>query len=147
MAKITAQNIIDMGFTPEMFGKDSAGFQEMIETVIDEQADILEGRIGSQAYSATEKPAATYVKRAEKCLVAAEMIQARVVKIMGNAVPNGAKPVTGSLDRQKQKYLDEAEGFISKIVSGASADSEDFVSGVLVTSSTDRSTFLANQET
>lgn len=132
MAKVTAQEIKDLGFIAEMFGN-PASFDAYITAVITEQATILEGRIGSTAYASTSSPAKDYVKRAEKCLAAAEMVQRRITVILGN-VTGGAFPIsTSGEDRQKSAYLDEADMWVSKIAGGVSADSVDFASGSLIT--------------
>lgn len=133
MAKVTVQEVRDLGFTPEMFRQPENMFDILLDAVISEQAIILEGRIGAAAYAATSSPAKDYVKRAEKCLAAAELVQRRVTIILGN-VTGGAFPVsTSGEDRQKQAYKDEADMWITKIVAGAETDSNDFVSGSLVT--------------
>ncbi len=133
MAKITADEIRKMKFGPEMFGEEEEDFDAFINAKIDEQAGLLEGRIGASAYAATAKPMATYVTRAEKCLVAAEMVRTRINHLMGIAVRGADEaPDTRSLERQETRYRHDAEGFIVKIVAGVASDSNDFSSAVLI---------------
>ncbi len=136
MARITSQDILSMGFTAEMLALDSQeAFSGLLVNIIDEQAGLLSARIGPEAYSATTEPGSSYVKRAEKCFVAAEIVRLRIVTAMGNAVPNGDEPNTTPLERSRSSYLKEAEGLIDKIISGQVSDTSGFSSGVLITSS------------
>lgn len=133
MAKVVVEEINDLGFIAEMFGKDAAAFDALISDVITEQAIILEGRVGADLYASTASPAKDYVKRAEKCLVAAEMVRRRITTILGN-VTGAAFPIsTSGEDRQKQAYMDEADMWISKVIVGATTDSNDFASGTVLT--------------
>ena len=134
MAKITAQNIIDLNFVAEMFGKTSANFNALIDLVIAEHAAILSGRIGSSEYASTASPTKEYVARAELCLVAAEMIQRRMNRILGNVVGTGNALDITMERKQRQDYLDEADSLIEKIAAGITADSDNFASGVLESS-------------
>lgn len=140
MAKIVAQDIIDLNFIAEMFGKTSANFNAYIDAVIAEQGKILEGRVGTSSYALTTSPAKEYLARAELCLTAAEMIQRRMNRILGNVVGTGNALDISIERKQRQDYLDEAEELIEKIVSGVTADSSDFASGVLETSHFEEST-------
>lgn len=137
MAKITAQEIIDLGFIKEMFKyekKTDAEFNSFVDSVIALQALSLEGRIGSTAYALATSPMKDYVKRAELCLSAAEMWQRRI-NILLSSVPASAEGVNTKAEReQRQAYLDEVNGLVEKIVAGATADSSSFASGVLTTS-------------
>jgi hypothetical protein len=134
MPKNTAADITDLGFTKEMFGKeDDTAFEAFITAIISEQAGILEGRIGSTLYADTSLPNATYNKRAEKCFVAAEMVQRRINVILGNVVGNGREIDISHEGAQKNAYLREAEQWISRLVSGGGPDSANFASGALVT--------------
>jgi len=135
MAKNTADDINGLGFTAEMYGETAKpDFLVFIDGVISEQSVILEGRIGASIYGTTESPAKDYVKRAEKCLVAAELVQRRINIILGNAVGAGHEIDISHEAAQKKAYLDEAERWIGKIVGGQTSDSGDFASGVLITS-------------
>lgn len=146
MAKITAQQIIDLGFTFAMFNMDNnTDFTVFIDAIITEQADILLGRVGSAAYNSTTAPTNKYVERAEKCLSAAELVQRRINIILGNVTGAGREIDVSHEGAQKKAYLDEADRWISKIISGVTSDSNDFASGVLVTSHFD-STTLSGEE-
>ncbi len=120
---------------PEMFGKNDTTYPDFVQGVIDDQAEILEGRVGSTAYASASKPKSTYVKQAEKCLVSAELLIRRKNKILENVAANGQEPLdTTALDSQIQLYAGKAEGWISRVVSDTSADAGDeMASGVVVT--------------
>lgn len=134
MAKVSAADIKALGFTYGQFNLAAQDFDAWIDAAIAEQAVILEGRIGSTLYAASAASTAAYVKRAEKCLVAAELYQRRAVAIAGNAQPNGEEPVTASIDAQQKKFRAEAQELIDRLVDGAAADSGGFASGVTVSS-------------
>lgn len=135
MPKITAADIKALGFTYSQFNlATDAAFDTWLAAAIAEQGLLLEGRIGATLYESTTTPASTYVARAEKCLVAAELFQRRSIAIAGNAQPNGEEPVTASLDAQQKKYRAEAQELIDRLVAGKSSDDTGFASGVSVTS-------------
>ena len=126
MAKVTADEIKRLGFIREMFGKivsDENGFTSFVEEVIDEQSSILQGRLGG-LYTSLTDPVAAYTKRAEKCLVAAELVQRRINVILGNAVGAGAEISVSHETSQKKAYTDEAERLILK------ASGDDYSGGV-----------------
>lgn len=149
MPKITKDDIAGpkgLGFIREMFGAicpDEAAFELFITGIIADQALELEGRIGTTAYNDLATPNAIYVKKAERCLVAAEMIQRRINVLLGNAAGAGQELDTSNEHKQRQAYLDQVFGnlkasppvigLIEKIVTGSSADGQDFASGALVT--------------
>jgi len=135
MAKVTAQEIVDLGFTPEMFKKtDDGGLLNFVDDIIAEQSLILQGRIGSTYYNSTSSPTKDYVKRAEKCMVTAEVIQRRINIILGNVVGAGQPIDILHEGTQKKIYKEEADSLIEKIIAGGTSDSSDFASGVLITS-------------
>ena len=140
--------MIDLGFLPEMFKK-AAGteFTTFLTAVIAEQADILLGRVGSAAYNSTTSPTDKYVKRAEKCLTAAELIQRRINLILGNVAGAGQEINVSHEGAQKKVYIAEANDLISKLVSGTGADSNDFATGVLVTSHFESTTLAGEEQT
>lgn len=129
-----------------MYGKTSANFVAYIDAVIAEQSKILEGRVGASSYALTTSPAKEYLARTELCLVAAEMIQRRMNRILGNVVGTGNALDITMESKQRQDYLDEAEELIQKIVSGVTADSSDFASNVLETSHFAETTTLGGLE-
>jgi hypothetical protein len=137
MPKNTNQDIKDLGFIQAMYGviaSDDLAFAALIDAVLAEQALILEGRIGSTAYASTTSPMKDYVKRAEKCLAAAELVQRRINVILGNAVGSGQDIDISHEGAQKKAYRDEADMWMGKIVAGAGQDNQDFACGSLVTS-------------
>lgn len=133
MSKTTTSDITALGLTSELFKslKDLT-FDQLCGAVIAEQALILEGRIGSSVYASTVSPINKYVARAEKCLVAAELVQRRINLILSNAVGAGREIDITHEGAQKKAYRDEAELWITKLISGGSADTSEITSGVLV---------------
>ena len=144
MAKVQVADIAAMGFTQEMFGRQTeAELLDMVDPIITEQSALLSSRVSSAKYSSSDADISAAVTRAEKCLVAAEMIQARIIQIIGNANPNGEEPDTASLDRQKQKYISEANRFVVKVVNSVIGEFDGFVSGVNISAGTTRDDFLS----
>ena len=133
MPKITSGDLATLGFTAAMFSLDESGFAAMATELIAEQAALLEGRIGSLVYAATENPTAAFVKRAEKCLVAAELLQRRFV-IISQEIQAADGMDAFKLRKTQQRYLDEAESLIQRIANGTSSDSSGY-SGSVATSS------------
>lgn len=134
MAKVTSQNIIDLNFVPEIFGKTSATFGAYIDLIIAEQSKIVEGRIGTTTYGSTTSPTKEYIARAELCLVAAEMIFRRMNRILGNVVGSGNAIDIEMERKQRRAYLNEAESLIEKIIAGITVDTDNLAAGVLETS-------------
>jgi hypothetical protein len=133
MAKININDITGLGIIKEMYSAiapTEAEFENLIGEIISEQSAILEGRIGSDVYASVIQPTAGYVKRAEKCLVAAEMVQRRINIILGNAVGAGQEINISHEAAQKKAYSDEAEKWITKLgdgdYSGGVAESSHF---------------------
>jgi hypothetical protein len=135
MPKIVPVDVTALGFTAEMLGKKSeSDFEDLIDSIISEQALLLQGRIGSAAYASASSPTKDYVKRAELCLVAAEIVQRRMNVILGNAVGAGRELDISHEGAQKKAYKDEAEALISRIAASVTSDpGSDFASGALVT--------------
>jgi len=135
MAKITNQDIKDLGFTRELFNRKSdTEFNTFIDGAISDEAASLEGRIGSTQYASADVTTAKYVKNAEKCLVAAEMVQRRINVILSANVGAGKEFSTSAERQQRKDYLDKAEEWISKIVNSVTTDVQTFSTGALVTS-------------
>jgi len=135
MAKTVTSDITGLGFIKEMYSSLASTdeeFEVLIGEVISEQSAILEGRIGQDAYTASTEPLASSVKRAEKCLVAAELVQRRINIILGNAVGAGQEINISHEAAQKKAYLDEAEKWIAKLGEG------DYAGGVVESSHFDR---------
>jgi len=134
MPKTTPEDYINLGFTAAMFKQETDEvFKQFIGFVISEQAPLLEGRVGTTAYNSTSSPTKYYVKRAELCLTAEELVQRRINIILGNVVGAGHEIDISHEGAQKKAYLDEANALIEKITAGITSDSADFASGVLVT--------------
>jgi glycerol-3-phosphate dehydrogenase len=138
MSKITKDDIIGptgLGFTKELYSviaADDAAFNTFVEAIITEQAAELAERVGSTVYAAAAN--LTYLKRAEKCLTAAELIQRRINIILANIQATGNEIGTKAEADQRREYLTQAEGWIAKLAQGITTDpSADFASGSLVT--------------
>lgn len=145
MPKTTASEILDLGFTPEMFRKNDSTINAYIDAVIIKKSKILEGRIGSTSYASATSPTQDYVKRAEECIVAAELLQRRINVIVGNL--EGAEGLDlFKIRRNREEYVEEAEALIQKIVSGVTADSSVFATGVLETSHFNETSSLGGLE-
>tara|TARA_B100001964_G_scaffold111305_1_gene124240 strand:+ start:444 stop:860 length:417 start_codon:yes stop_codon:yes gene_type:complete len=135
MPKNEAKDIKSLGFTFEMFSlADDTAFDIFIGEVLDEQAKILEGRLGAETYNAVVSPWQENVKRAEKAMVAAELIGRRINIILSNVSGAGQEIDTKNEEKQRLKYEREAEDLIGKLISGISLEQQGFSSGVLVTS-------------
>jgi len=136
MSKVIAAEIKALGFSPEMFsGVDDTTFDDFLDAVIEEQAEILEGRIGSAQYAVATKPTATQVKRAEKALVAAELWRRRIVVKLSQAVGAG-EDISAKYEQQaRQEATAEADQLVEKITDGVTVDSTgDFAGGVTTSS-------------
>lgn len=136
MAKNTITEIIDLGFMRDMFGKDEdAEFETLINAVLAEETAILSGRAGSMLYASSASPLKEYIKRAERSLVAAELVQRRINTVLGQATGNPEGPDTSALQKQRADYLADAEQWLAKAVSGATAETgSDIAFGSLITS-------------
>jgi hypothetical protein len=122
VAKVTAQDIINLGFKKELFQKQNdSDFTALINEIIVDQALLLEGRVGSTMYALTTSPQKDYLKRAEKAFCAAELVSRRINIILSNITAAGAELDTSSEEKQKKAYMDEAESWI--IRAGTYADS------------------------
>ncbi len=116
-----------------MFGfKDEGELSLVIKDLLKEHGPILSGRIGASAYASVEQPTSTYVKRALKYLVAADLVDLRIMRMSQDI-----KQVEGidafKLRRTQERYIREAEAVIDKIETAAGA-SDDFATGVVVSS-------------
>lgn len=135
MAKNITDDITALGFIANMFNKNNeTDFIAMLNEVIAEQAVIFEGRVGSTVYASATSPTLSYVKRGEKCLIAAELIQRRINVLLGNVTGVGREIDISHEAAQKKAYKDEADMWVTKLTAGETSDTGDFSSGVLVTS-------------
>lgn len=126
-------DIISMGFIFQMFGFPSeAELKLAVKSLIAEHGAILSGRIGSTAYSGTTEPTATYVKRALKCLVAADLCQMRINRLAQDIKQDDGTDAL-KLRRQRADYLAEAELLTGKIEVSAGSGN-DFATGTVITS-------------
>jgi hypothetical protein len=122
VAKVTAQDIINLGFKKELFQKQNdSDFTALINEIIVDQALLLEGRVGSAMYALTTSPQKDYLKQAEKAFCAAELVSRRINIILSNITAAGAELDTSNEEKQKKAYMDEAENWIMR--AGTYADS------------------------
>ncbi len=123
--KASPQDIKDLGFVTEEFGS-PPDFDAYIQAVLDEQQALLSDRVGAAAMSISSL--ATHIKRAEKCLTAAELLQRRINRLSGN-VDTDTAALISQLGKSRQNYLDEAEKIIPKLVTGSVSDGADAAFG------------------
>lgn len=123
--KAIPQDIKDLGFTVEQFGA-VADFDGFIQAILDEQEALLSGRAGAAAVSSSTL--AAQVKRAEKCLAGAEMLQRRINRLSGNVDADTAILIP-QLKKARQDYMDEAERIIPQLVAGSAGDGSDVAFG------------------
>ena len=141
MAKVTASEIIALGLTREMFRQDSDdALTTLITGVITEQAALLAGAVGSSVYDSESTPIPEKVKRAEKCLSAAEMLRIRKNIRLGDVTGEGKDINLTWLDKQIAAYETEA-GAVITALSGC-----DFSTGVLESSHFEETTELGGLE-
>lgn len=133
---ITPGDITGMGFSAAMFGKTDPDFSSMVSAAISEQSDILKARIGETAYANASYK--TLVKRAEKCLAAAELLGYRINHLENIAVASGDSLDVSHLTAQQRGYRAEADNLVDRIISGGSVDSEDFATGATVSEPSSR---------
>lgn len=134
MPKTTKENLKNLGFTCEMYAVNAAGFDDILDDVIDEQSALLSARVGAGVYASNTEPYPTYLAKAEKLYCAAELVNRRIVSILTNAVPNGDEPNTTSLGKLESSYRDRANKQVDLIGSGAAVANSGFSSGVSVSS-------------
>lgn len=124
--KTTPQEIIDLGFVCEQFGVASASFTAWLQAVLDEQEALLSDRV--TAATVATASLLTHVKRAEKCMAGAELMQRRINRISGNVDADSAI-IIAQLKKARQDYLDEAERIIPRLLAGSVSDGADFAFG------------------
>lgn len=118
MAKVTVYEIENLGFTSGMFGlDDNASLKSYITDIVDEVSPFLNGILGS-AYDSVTQPVSGRVKRAEKCLVAAEMLQRRINRQLSNVTGTGQEMDTSNEKEQMGRYLEEARELIDMLIGG-----------------------------
>ena len=135
---------MDLGFIAAMFKKDDTAFGVFLAAIISEQSTLLQGRIGASNYNDASSPVKDYAKGAEKCLVAADLVQRRITILLGNAQGVGQELGTSEARAQMKAYSDQGEALIAKILSGASTGSgSDIEVGTLVSDHFSRSHYCA----
>lgn len=116
MAKITNSEINDLGFTWEMFGLDNKpALDTYIDRIIISVSAVLNGILGS-GYDSVAEPTQGRVKRAEECLVAAELLQRRINRLLSNVTGAGEELNTGNEKEQKESYLEEARDLVDMML-------------------------------
>jgi len=126
----TPQDIKDLQFVAEQFNG-VVDFDAFLQGVIDEQEALLSDRVGLSVFSASAF--ATHIKRVEKCLVAAELLQLRINRLSGNVDADTAA-LMSQLKKARQDYQDEAERIIPRLVAGSVSDGSDVGFGSTVSS-------------
>ncbi len=134
MAKNTAAEIADIGFSKEMFGKTTAtDYTNFLTAVIASQESLLSGRIGAAAYASASSPTQEYIKQAAACVVAAELCRRRILRLTQEA-KNEDGTDAKKLRSSRKEFIAEAEELIVKINAGGTIDGTGFASGVNVSS-------------
>ncbi len=124
--KATPQDIMDLGFAAEQFGVATADFSAYLQAVLDEQEALLSDRVTAAAVATATL--LTHVKRAEKCMAGAEMMQRRINRLSGNVDADTALLIS-QLKKARADYQDEAERIIPRLISGSVSDGADFAFG------------------
>lgn len=107
-------------------------FTDFIQPVINTESAKLKNRVGATAYDNAD--VADDVKRAELCLVAAELVQRRINFVLRQVLP-GITVNTKPEQDQIKAYLDEVDIIlIPKILAGSPVESSGFACGSLITS-------------
>lgn len=118
MAKITEQDVKDLGFSKELFNiSEDDKFNTLISEVISEHAGLILGKLTSSVYNSTISPTKEYVKRLEKVSIASELWQRRINIILQN-VTKGARGEPIGLDEaqeQRKTYSDEAKDLLFRL--------------------------------
>ena len=116
MAKITSKDLINLGFTQELFHKDVTGdFETFIEEIIAEISINLQNKVGATTYASTISPTKDYIKNTEKCLVAAELLQRRINIVLGDTSVEGEARDVKNERQQRNDYLNKASDWFMKI--------------------------------
>lgn len=107
-------------------------FTDFIQPVINTKSTELKNRVGATAYDNAD--VADDVKRAELCLVAAELFRRRINIVLLMVQP-GITVNTKPEQDQIKNYSDEVNDvLIPKIIEGSPTEGSDFATGALVTS-------------
>lgn len=107
-----------MGFVAESFGQDLAAFDAWLQDIIEEQESLLTARIGDTSFvSGTPS-----VKRVSRCLVAAELLQLRFVRLSEDVGVTDKEDDVKRIRETRKEYLAEADRLIAAILSGSPVD-------------------------
>jgi hypothetical protein len=123
--KALPQDIKDMQFVAEEFNT-VADFDAFLQGILTEQEALLTDRVG--AATVANSLFATHIKRAEKCLAGAELMQLRINRLAGNVDANSAIIIT-QLKKARTDYQDEVERIIPRLVAGSVSDGSDAAFG------------------
>jgi hypothetical protein len=116
MAKVTANEIIGLGFVKVQFRQSTDdAFETYLEDIIDEEAGKLEGDLGAGVYDSTNTITAARVKRAEKYLVAAELLTRRINIRIGDVTGSGEDFNLAEERKQRDRYLSDAENLLVQL--------------------------------
>jgi hypothetical protein len=126
----TPQDIKDLQFVLEQFNG-VLDFDMFLQGILDEQEALLSDRVGAAAIASGKL--LTHVRRTEKCLTAAELLQLRINHLSGNVDADSALLIS-QLKKARQDYQDEAERIIPRLVSGSVSDGSDAAFGSSVSS-------------
>ncbi len=136
MANVKLSNIKSMGFVEEMFERHGVSFDDFIQEIITDIGDELQGILGSSIYNDTTQPTKGRVMRSEKYLVAAELMDRRIKKIIANARAAGEDIDVVREQKEQEKYEKKARDLIDQLIGGPS----DFSFGTIETSHFDTTT-------
>lgn len=133
MTLLVPSDITAMGFVAESFGQDSEGFEAWLQAIIGEQESLLTARIGDTAFAAGTSSA----KRAAKCLVAAELLQLRFVRLSEDVGISDKEDDVKRIRETRKEYLAEADRLIAAVLAGYPVDASGGYSGSVSVSDTD----------
>ncbi len=107
--KNTAAEVRAEGFSYQQFGyPDDAGFDTDIDKLLNEQALIVEARVGATAWAAASDVTAAHVKRAERFLACAELWSRRINRLESETVIGGESDKSRGITefrKNQQNYL------------------------------------------
>lgn len=122
-----------MGFVAESFGQDFGSFDAWLQAIIEEQESLLTARIGDTAFAAGTPS----TKRAAKCLVAAELLQLRFVRLSEDVGVTDKEDDVKRIRETRKEYLAEADRLIASVLSGSPIDVSGGYSGSVSVSGSD----------
>ncbi len=124
--KLTIPDDIDaQGFVREIFrigpdvpaeGGGTTPWTDYLETLAEDQSDDLEAILGSGIYDSTDTTIAKFVKKAELCLVCAELVRRRINIRLGDVRGSDTQRSMVAEREQEKTYTDDAENIIESFV-------------------------------